>query len=369
MNIDKERISVTGPASEGFDRMREMLFEGFSVGKWFVVGFCAWLATLGQGNFNLRWGNFGGQQGQGLGQIPEQYVALIIGIAIGVGVVALVLTVVGLWAKSRGIFMFTHCIGLDVAEVKFPWREYKHEGNTLFVFKLIVGVITFVFGLVMAGIIAGIIMASRGGGDVMMMKNALIFAGLGLLFLPIFLVLTLVQVVANDYVSVIMYTQRMSCMEAWGVFKELFRGAWGKFVLFILFKALLGIGVGIAVVLGMCILCCLIPLLMLPYIGTVILLPVPVFFRAMTMEFMAQFGDEFNSFAGSGEPIEKGPGEGGEADEEPTAVGPVGPGASHKEERSSKMQEPPTEIGPDDILPPELEKEDEKPDDREDRNE
>ncbi len=49
-------ISVTAPVGQAFDRMKRMLFQPFDIGKWFVIGFCAWLATLGDsgGSFNFK---------------------------------------------------------------------------------------------------------------------------------------------------------------------------------------------------------------------------------------------------------------------------------------------------------------------------
>ena len=43
--------------------------------------------------------------------------------------------------------------------------------------------------------------------------------------------------------------------------------------------------------------CCLgACLLIIPFVGTVALLPVPVFFRAYSLEYMAQFGPEYRVF-------------------------------------------------------------------------
>ena len=53
-----EQISVTTPISQAIERVRQILFNPFDLGKWFVIGFCAWLAGLGEsgggggGNFN-----------------------------------------------------------------------------------------------------------------------------------------------------------------------------------------------------------------------------------------------------------------------------------------------------------------------------
>jgi hypothetical protein len=50
-------ISVVEPVSPALEHVKRMLFKPFDLGKWFVIGFCAWLAGLGEsgGGFN---GNF-----------------------------------------------------------------------------------------------------------------------------------------------------------------------------------------------------------------------------------------------------------------------------------------------------------------------
>ena len=55
-------ISVTEPVSPALERVKTMLFKPFDLGKWFTIGFCAWLAALGEGggsgmNFNNTFGN------------------------------------------------------------------------------------------------------------------------------------------------------------------------------------------------------------------------------------------------------------------------------------------------------------------------
>ena len=43
-----EQISVTTPISHAIDRVKQVLFNPFDLGKWFTIGFCAWLAGLGE---------------------------------------------------------------------------------------------------------------------------------------------------------------------------------------------------------------------------------------------------------------------------------------------------------------------------------
>ena len=47
--IQPREISVIEPIGAAFEKTKEILFKPFDIGKWFVIGFCAWLATLGNG--------------------------------------------------------------------------------------------------------------------------------------------------------------------------------------------------------------------------------------------------------------------------------------------------------------------------------
>ena len=41
-------INVIEPISPALARVKRMLFQPFDLGKWFIIGFCAWLAGLGE---------------------------------------------------------------------------------------------------------------------------------------------------------------------------------------------------------------------------------------------------------------------------------------------------------------------------------
>jgi hypothetical protein len=43
------KVSVIDPISPAIQRVKDILFKPFNLGKWFVIGFCAWLAYLGSG--------------------------------------------------------------------------------------------------------------------------------------------------------------------------------------------------------------------------------------------------------------------------------------------------------------------------------
>ena len=56
----RSNLSVTAPFGEALTRVGAVLFQPFDIGKWFIIGFCAWLAYLGERAGFHGGGNFGG---------------------------------------------------------------------------------------------------------------------------------------------------------------------------------------------------------------------------------------------------------------------------------------------------------------------
>lgn len=87
-----------------------------------------------------------------------------------------------------------------------------------------------------------------------------------------------------------MHRYNLGALDGWRRFFDLFSNNAWPFLLCGLLALLLGLGVAILVVTFGLMTCCLgFLLLLIPYIGSVILLPISVFYRSFTVEFLAQF--------------------------------------------------------------------------------
>ena len=49
MTTQAREMSVTLPVGQAMDRVKKVLFQPFDLARWFAIGFCAWLAYLGEG--------------------------------------------------------------------------------------------------------------------------------------------------------------------------------------------------------------------------------------------------------------------------------------------------------------------------------
>jgi hypothetical protein len=296
-------IQFLGPLNRAWGRMKIALFRPFDIHKWFVVGFNAFLAALMEGNGGggggrvSKSGNFGEfihfpREAWSWFQNNPAWTAVILFAIVVVIAVVVALT----WLSSRGVFMFLDNVARDTVEVARPWREYEKEGNSLFVWRLLFGLVTFiVFGALFAAFfIRGAEIYDSGRGLELSLP---LIMGLGLLSLAFVLVWGYIALFLKDFVAALMYKHRISCGRAWRMFLDVFKKAPMHFIGYGLLVFVLTIMAVIAVILigfGTC--CIGFFLLIIPYINVVATLPLWYTYRAFSLEFLSQFGPDCDVF-------------------------------------------------------------------------
>jgi len=299
--LHPHNISVITPIGEAIEKTKSLLFRPFDFGRWFTIGFCAWLAMLGQGGFRFR-PPFGprslqNHSGEQIFDAIMSRLPLIITVGSVLFVVSLAVMLVLLWLSSRGRFMFLYCIAQNKAEVKAPWHKYRTNGNSLFLFLLAVGVIGLICLVLFIGVIVLLVVTfGRSSAHVNLAGvSVIIFSVLIAVILMLAFGLTLKF--TNDFVVPIMYNFNCSCVEAWGEFWELLKTNAGKFALYILFQIVITMAVGAIVMMVVLLTCCCAAcLMMIPYIGTVVMLPLLVFGRSYSLCYLAQYGRDYDAF-------------------------------------------------------------------------
>jgi len=102
----------------------------------------------------------------------------------------------------------------------------------------------------------------------------------------------------EDFVVPIQYVRGCGCWTAWKEFGALVTANPGRFILYLLFSLVLSLAIGAIVLFVMIVTCCIACcLLMIPYLGTVLLLPVLVFQRSFSLYYLAQYGPDYDVFA------------------------------------------------------------------------
>ena len=300
-----EYVSVVHPVGQAIERVKRVLFQPFDLGKWFAIGFCAWLANLGRGGFQGHF-NVGPGHGSAANQIRERVeqardyitnnLSWILPLAAVVLLLGFAIWLLVIWLSSRGRFMFLHCIVLDKAEVAVPWRKFAREANSLFWFRLVVGLVGLVATLPLVGVMAitGWRMLERGEPSV---RGILELVGVGLVLLLVGAVFWVVAKLTTDFVVPIMFLRSGKCLQGWGVLLGLLAGNLGRFVLYFLFRIILALAIFVLLLTAVLATCCIAGCMMvIPYLGTVVLLPIHVFRRSYSIYYLAQYGAEYDVF-------------------------------------------------------------------------
>lgn len=298
-------VSVTNPISESLSRTSRMLFKPFDATKWFTLGFCAFLATLGEGggsggaNFNVG-GRGPAGRGPGTGggtSLPQiiddvfQFIVSNLYWIVPVGVVMLAIYVVVLWLRARGKFMFLDGVARNRADVVEPWKRLRAEAKSYFWFELALAatLLVIIVGTASVAYLVALpdIRAQRwGSGAVLAIAlggGAIVLASLGY---------ALAKALAEDFLIPLMYLRSQPIAPAWREFRRaILPGNGGSFVLFYLMRILLGFVSGMIMLLGMCLTCCIAAI---PYISAVVFLPILVFHRCYSLYFLRQIGYEYN---------------------------------------------------------------------------
>jgi len=299
-------VSVIGPVDQAIGRVKTLLFRPFNFEKWLTIGFCAWLASLGGGGYRFNYNGSSNSKNPEMGAMlgrAADYAAhnlnWIIPVAVLLVLLIVALCVVFLWLGSRGQFMLLHCIALDRGEVVVPWKKYAREAWSLWLFRLVLLAAASALFLFMALLIWGLLTGLSLHYHPSAWSPAQIVATviIGGLFFCSFLAIRLIGHFTTQFVVPIMYLRSGTCLEAWRVFLDLLGANKGRFVLYLLFQIVLLIAIiaAIAVVFicTCCIACCFV---VIPFVGSVVLLPITAFYRSYTLYYLAQYGAGFDAF-------------------------------------------------------------------------
>jgi len=287
------------PVGMALDTVRRVLFQPFNFVKWLAIGFTAWLALLENGmlsGFHFNPGQWRKDQASQCGQVVWEWILghlfFIIPLVILFVIVGFVAGLLVLWLSCRGKFMFLDNVVGNRAEIFQPWHKFRAQGNSCFLFLIC-------FGLAAAAVLF------IGMGLVMLVSwpdlarshfgwYAAGAIGIGAVFFLCFLITAVtIRAFFEDFVIPIMAMRSCRIMEGWKVLFGLFRRHAGIFILYLLFRAALGLAIGFITVFLCCLLCCTV---LIPYVGTVILLPIHVFWRSYSVHFLGQFDKNLKMF-------------------------------------------------------------------------
>lgn len=300
--------SAADAIGQAVERSKQLLFP-LKPEKWFALGFTVFLAQCGEGNFNsgqttnlpFNSGSTGSPKpSSGSGPFDFHklldealrawnaeytlYLTLaIVGVLLTIG-----LSITILWFSSRAKLMFVESVVWDRVELGQQWNRAADLGMSLFKFRLwlsLGGGLLTLAGVV-AGLVVGFVDYQVGNflGSHALLGYALAAVAALLLGVP----LAIAGLLLDDFVVPLMVVRNVRVGEAWGMCRrEVLTNNLGSTLLFYLLRAILFIALGVAALVLRCITCCISGL---PYLSSVLLLPVFVFWRAFSLYYMEQLG-------------------------------------------------------------------------------
>jgi hypothetical protein len=305
MNGEQPKIEIFEPFGNAFEVMKRILFQPFDFGKWCVIGFAAFLSGSWGSNFRFRfpmtgdW-NFRSTTHHSM-PTTESMPPWLIPLLIALAVVVFILIFVVMWVVSRGRFIFTDCVVRNRAAIAAPWKEYRREGNSFFLFSLAVTFLTLLLVGVLVGLIAvplGLFAGGKGTGFGVATVFGLVCVGL------VWLAFAIYFGIVSQLMVPVMYRRRCLAREALVDVSRLVMARPGPVVLFVLFQIVLFLALVVISTIVSCMTCCIAAL---PYVSSVVLLPAFVWLLAFKLLFLRQFGPDYDVWASADAPLPDSP--------------------------------------------------------------
>jgi hypothetical protein len=296
--------SAADAISPAVERSKHLLFP-FKLDKWFALGFTVFLAQCGESSGVNLPTNFSspssGLPGGSSGAATEfqkaleaalkafntellLYLSLILGgLVLSFGVWVLVL-----WFSSRAKLMFVESVVWDRVDVGMQWERAGELGLSLFKFRTALAAAGALLALLALGGGFVIALPDLRSGQFLGLSALIAYAIFGFSFFFLGLPLAVVGLLLDDFVVPLMVVRNARVSEAWRMCRaELLAGNVGGVLLFYVLRMVLAMGIAMVTLVLTCLTCCLTAV---PYLGTVILLPVFVFHRAYSLYYLEQRG-------------------------------------------------------------------------------
>ena len=290
-------VALTQSLPRAWRRTAGLLWRPFDARTWFVLAFAQFLASLppdfwggGAGGSERDWS----RAGEDLERTWERLAVggLMVALLMA-GLLLLLLVVLALlWVSSRAKLVFLDDVVHGRAQIVEPWRRFRREGNSLFLFRiaLFLGACFLVLtALVTVASSVGIGALLRGQSGKLTALVLFVFCVFGLLVVA----LGYAVFFLDAFVVPIMHRYRLGAIDAWRRFFVLFRERPLPFLIVGLAVLAAFAVFGVSVLVFGIMTCCVgFLLLMMPYLSNVLLLPLTVLYRSFTLEFLAQLDDD-----------------------------------------------------------------------------
>jgi len=291
--------SALDALGEAISHMRAKLFP-FSFVGWVTLGFVSLLESCGPGG-----GGGGGVKDRmnGPGSFEDStefiqsglaWIAAHMIIFVGALIVAMALSLLFMWLRSRAIFVYIDDVASGRFDLVRPWGEHGAHADSFFVLSLVVQGVVFILLVLIVGLGGFFLLWARANEWA---GGALLMAAVPIAFIVMLAILfaIVVNMVLRDFVAPLQITRNLGAREAGGVFLSMFAAHPGLLIGYTLIKFVLSIA--LAMVMGLvCLVTCCIGIF--PLINQTLFQPIYYAERAWPLRLLAQMGEDvFARFA------------------------------------------------------------------------
>lgn len=293
------RIAYFEPLSRAWERTRVILWQPFDLANWLLLAFAAWVAGLttdtgSAAAWRVDQNDIGRQSWDGFEHALDGLAASVVWLPLVVlGImVGLAFAVLLLWVTSRFKFIYLESVVRGRAEIVEPWKKFEALGNSLFLWRL-----CFSLACIAGAVLVMIAFFAPAAGFSVheALAGLSVAAGaFGVMGLMVFgIVATFIGLFTESFVIPIMYRYDLKVLDAWRAFLPWLKARPFHFVVYGLFVLMLVVVFGAFFSVFCLMTCCMAAM---PFLGTVLLLPVWVTYRLLSVEFLAQFHSDFDLF-------------------------------------------------------------------------
>lgn len=238
-------MDATKAISPAFNRMVKVLFQPFQLRKWIALGFIALFVSNGGGSSGGGNGNFGntGHHGGGIPDISS-WISHYWPFLVAGGLFLFGLSLLIGWIGSVFKFVFIDDIVRDSGAIKEPFSRLSGLGTSLFLWRLLFGLIALVLLAIFVGIpLVFAIATSHGSWDAPQVLAVVwaVMVGLSLLIIA-----GVIDALVRSFVTTTMYVRGVGILEAWRLTLPILKANFWQVVVYFLLTFLLGIAYGIA---------------------------------------------------------------------------------------------------------------------------
>lgn len=286
-------IDFFSPISAAIERTSQQLFRPFDIGKWFALGFSAWLAsfisTTGYSSYSPF--DHADEDQETWNFVLRMGLPTWLAIVAGVGLLIWLVMALISWLGCRGKFMLLDNVLHNRAEVIAPWRAFRRAGNSFFIvyfllvsvsYALCLGAIMFAMIFLWPDLVAG---------RTHHFAHYLPLVIVGSIFLLVAVAVCVFLFFLREFGVLWMYRHETTAWEAARRIASLATEQPLYFILYLLIRLGIALVFLTIIVVIACLTCCV---SIIPYIGSVITLPLSVFLVWYNLGSFAQFGPEYD---------------------------------------------------------------------------